>query len=457
MSPAPRPVAELLLRSQSDQRLWELATGGHPRAFTVLVQRHRGLFTVIAAGVVARSEVEDVIQEALARAWRALESGTQVDQPRAWLAAIVRRTAVEMVRSGSDTAGAEPDADVADPRWSEDSVHDRFEVRELLRALADLPENQRRVLVAAEIDGASRAQIAAAMQVSEGSVRALTHRARVHLRAAMTAIIPLPLLSRLLSTGTSAASSGMVETAGSLAGGTMLLKGGAVLLAVGAVGGGALHAVLGSGARDHVNSTALHHASALPGGPGRAAATPPAVRTAGALSALANGAMRTRRLDPPHAVDTVRSGLAGRSGRSATAGASLGDNVNASGGDAARGRQSSESSGRSSGDTSANGGSSDPATVLQPASAGESGDQNAAGSSPSGVTTSTSGDTPSAGSATTTTASTTPPGSGSSDSGSSDSGSSTSGSSGAGADGAVAPSTDSGGTSSMTEPSATNS
>lgn len=311
MSPAPRPITDVLLRSQSDERLWALAGAGHPRAFTVLLQRHIGLLTVIARSVAGPGEAEDVIQEGAARAWRALQAGAEVTNPRAWLAAIVRHAATESA-SRAVPGSTDPESEVIDPRWVEGSVHDRVEVRDLLRAIGELPDNQRRVLVAAEFDGASRTEIAAALQVSEGAVRQLTHRARLTLRAAMTALIPFPLLSRVLAGGSASLSSSVsLEAVSSFAGGTAVLKGGAVLLAVGALGGGAaLHAVLGGPSGQ---KTAAVHAGHGRSGHARGRVVTEASARGGAIpNAIDNAARLGRRPAGPFG----RAGAGGGSGGS---------------------------------------------------------------------------------------------------------------------------------------------
>ncbi|MBO0768723.1 MAG: sigma-70 family RNA polymerase sigma factor, partial [Solirubrobacterales bacterium] len=254
------PVSNLLLRTQSDARLAQLAADGHGAAFTMLVDRHWGLLHVVAARVVGRANIEDVTQEAVARAWRALLGGAVVEEPRAWLTAIVRNSAYEF--RGRDAAlHGPPSPELVDPRWAEGSVESRREVRELLESIAELPEPQRKALVGSELDGASRSELAEELGVSEGAVRQLVFRARSRLRVGLTALTPYPLavfFAREASNmagvtsaggaatagGAAAAGGGALSGSGSgLAGGSglaagLLSKGGATLVAAGALGGG---------------------------------------------------------------------------------------------------------------------------------------------------------------------------------------------------------------------------
>jgi RNA polymerase sigma factor (sigma-70 family) len=252
MSPLPT-LSDVLLRTQTDERLARLAGDGDEWAFAILVKRHRVLLIGLAAAVVGGQRSEDVVQQALLSAWAALTTGSELRNPRAWLAQIVRNTAY--TEYGRHRETAELDAsDVVDVR-AEKVLEQRIFVRELLEEIAALPEHQRKALLDTEVAGRSRRQIAADFGISEGAVRQLVHRARDSLRVAMTAITPYPLIgwisrrstgvalmhhaSRLAGGQGPARSAGAGPSAGATAvGGAALAKGGAVVLAVGAVGAG---------------------------------------------------------------------------------------------------------------------------------------------------------------------------------------------------------------------------
>src|SRR6476661_842070 len=129
--PIPSP-STVLLRTQSDERLVELARGGHERAFEAL-------------------------------------RGTDAPQEEMERRAVVRQT---------------------------------------LTGLAALPERQRAALLQIAVEGRSQEEVARELGVTEGAVRQLVHRARLTLRAAATAITPLPLATWAAG---AAASSGAVS------------------------------------------------------------------------------------------------------------------------------------------------------------------------------------------------------------------------------------------------------
>src|SRR6202000_762309 len=75
-----------LLAAQSDQRLVALARDGHERAFEALVQRYRRpLLRYCRSLRLSDTRAEDVLQQALLRAWLALSGGTEVRDVRPWL------------------------------------------------------------------------------------------------------------------------------------------------------------------------------------------------------------------------------------------------------------------------------------------------------------------------------------------------------------------------------------
>ena len=88
-------LATALLRTQDDERLAALASAGHAGAFDVLVARHERTLRGLARRLAGPDAAEDVTQQALLRAWAALQRGADVRHPRGWLHRIVRTTAID--------------------------------------------------------------------------------------------------------------------------------------------------------------------------------------------------------------------------------------------------------------------------------------------------------------------------------------------------------------------------
>jgi RNA polymerase sigma factor (sigma-70 family) len=239
--------SELFLRAQTDERLAALASDGHGRAFAVLIERHRRQLMAHARRLVGDQRGEDVVQDALLRAWRSLERGAEVRHVQAWLHRIVHNAAL----SDIERQARQPEPlyeQVVDRRSTAADAEHRLQVREVLVGVSALPERQRLALLGMELEGRSRRQLAAELGLSEGAVRQLVSRARDGVRAAMAAFVPFPLVTRFMkasgwigSTDGSAALHPAAEaTAISGIAAGAALKAGAAVLAVGALGGGLL-------------------------------------------------------------------------------------------------------------------------------------------------------------------------------------------------------------------------
>jgi RNA polymerase sigma factor (sigma-70 family) len=205
-SVAPPPAR---LRTLSEPTLVSLVAAGSDDAFAVLDARYRPRLERYASGFVpgGRADAEDVAQEALLRAVRALrrEGRAVPDAIGPWLYRITRNCALDLVAARRRAPVVADDADHGDP-LAEDAL-DAFERRQAIDALvADvhaLPPAQRSALVLRELGGASHIAIARELEVTVPAVKSLLVRARTGLksardRRAAAAWLPLPLLSRLL-------------------------------------------------------------------------------------------------------------------------------------------------------------------------------------------------------------------------------------------------------------------
>src|SRR3954451_17946074 len=184
--------SSVLLRTQSDDRLVDLARAGHERAFEAIVERYRGALLRASRRYLPEARAEDALQQAFISAWTALQRGDEVRDLRAWLYRIVHNTALNQLRvSGYDYA--ELDDALRGSEAPQEEMERRAVMRQTLTGLAALPDRQREALLRVAIEGRSQEEVARELGVTEGAVRQLVHRARLTLRAAATAITPLPL------------------------------------------------------------------------------------------------------------------------------------------------------------------------------------------------------------------------------------------------------------------------
>src|SRR3954452_14566766 len=187
-----------LLRTQSDERLVALARDGYERAFEAIVERYGKALLRASRSVLPHARAEDARQAALLAAWTALQRGDQVRELRPWLYRIVHHTSLNALRvSRYDYAALHEAARIADA--ADDELERRAVVRQTLASLAALPERQRQALLRTAVSGYSQEEVARDLGISDNAMRQLVHRARVTMRAAVTALTPAPLVTAAAS------------------------------------------------------------------------------------------------------------------------------------------------------------------------------------------------------------------------------------------------------------------
>ena len=249
-----------LLAAQSDARLVQLAADGHERAFEALVQRHRRPLLAYARKLLGSGpRAEDAVQQALLAAWLAIERGDEVRDAGAWLHRIVHNMALNLVR-GADREVVGVDSGHQTTEGPDATVEQRMSIREMLAGVAQLPPEQRYALLQTAVHGRSRDEVAVDLGLTTGAVRGLAYRARIALRAGLTAITPPPLLAWAAGGGVPGGAGAVAYLgARALPAGiaATLAKGGAAALTAGAV-------VAGVATVDHRSPTHRRHAVAAP-------------------------------------------------------------------------------------------------------------------------------------------------------------------------------------------------
>lgn len=128
-------------------------------------------------------EAEEVVQEALLRAFQHRQLLATEDDLMAWLTVVTGRLVIDRLRvRGRSTPVAEIPPSGRTSRDTADVVVAREEARRALDALEAMPGRQASVLWAREVEGLSYDDIGDRFGLSEPSVRSLLHRARRTLR-----------------------------------------------------------------------------------------------------------------------------------------------------------------------------------------------------------------------------------------------------------------------------------
>jgi RNA polymerase sigma factor (sigma-70 family) len=126
-------------------------------------------------------DAEDVVQESFVKAFRSLESFRGGD-PRVWLLAIVRNTAITLLRrrqrentSAWNETEPEPMDSNANP---ENALFENIRRRQVRKAIEQLPDEFRETLILRELEELSYKEIAAILNVPLGTVMSRLARAR---------------------------------------------------------------------------------------------------------------------------------------------------------------------------------------------------------------------------------------------------------------------------------------
>jgi RNA polymerase sigma-70 factor (ECF subfamily) len=180
--------------ARPDTELIEEAKQGSHAAFEALVRRYHERAYRAAYRVVRDPELaEDVLQEALLKAYRGIRQFELRSAFYTWLYRIVVNLALDRRRRQRSAQTVEWDDSVAgqfDPRAPVASSADpelasrRAEVLDLVSlGVQQLPDGQREVLLLREVEGLSYEEIAQTMRISKGTVMSRLHYARKKLVA----------------------------------------------------------------------------------------------------------------------------------------------------------------------------------------------------------------------------------------------------------------------------------
>lgn len=128
-----------------------------------------------------RDEALDCLQDVITSLWKFRKNLREVENMRAYCLTAISNRAIEMIRLYPPEESESDNNIPADDKT--DAFMERSEKVALLRkAISQLPENERKVIVMKAIKGMSGEEIAKATGLSHSNVRVLIHRARTKLK-----------------------------------------------------------------------------------------------------------------------------------------------------------------------------------------------------------------------------------------------------------------------------------
>ncbi len=174
----------------ADQLLVERVQQGDKRAFDLLVLKYQHkIIAVVHRYVRDSADVNDVVQEAFIKAYRALANFRGDSAFYTWMYRIAINTAKNhLISKGRRPPSSDVDIDDAEYYSGNDNLHDvdtpennlfRDELQTAVQnIIQNLPEDLRTAVTLREMDGLSYEEIADIMECPVGTVRSRIFRAR---------------------------------------------------------------------------------------------------------------------------------------------------------------------------------------------------------------------------------------------------------------------------------------
>ncbi len=180
------------MERHEERQLIQKAQAGDARAYAQLVETHAPFVYNLALRLLSvPQEADDLAQEAFLRAWQSLPSFRIEARFQTWLYRIVTNLCYNRLpHLKQELAALDPEEDVVLPakRPSPERQLVNVELRaDLHRAINDLPENYRLLIVLRHLQGMAYEEIAAVTDMPLGTVKTGIYRARQQLRLALAA------------------------------------------------------------------------------------------------------------------------------------------------------------------------------------------------------------------------------------------------------------------------------
>ncbi len=169
----------------NEQDIIRRAQKGDSEAFRTLVEGYQTQVYRLAARMCGESAADDVTQEAFVAAWRALPSFRGDCRFSTWLYRLTTNAAIDLLRREKRHRNADDitELELSDDGLSPQELAEQGETQEAVRrALGQLSEEHRQVLLLRYMQELDYGEIADALEISEGTVKSRISRAKGRLR-----------------------------------------------------------------------------------------------------------------------------------------------------------------------------------------------------------------------------------------------------------------------------------
>ena len=192
-------------RREADRELVLAVRDGDAAAYRGLVEQYQNrVYSMVYGMVRNREDARDITQDAFVKAYRNLDSYRLESSFYTWLYRIAMNRAIDHLRRKKRRPTAEFDDAIAkrdatggiDETHHVDSPSRSLERKQLYKrimdAMEELTEDQRQVVLLREMEGLSYKEIAAVMDIPEGTVMSRLYYARKRLQKLLESDAPSP-------------------------------------------------------------------------------------------------------------------------------------------------------------------------------------------------------------------------------------------------------------------------
>ena len=176
------------MRGDNDHDLLEKAKSGDGKAFGKIVERHTGVVYAAVRSILGnREDIDDAVQEAFIRIYRGLPSFSGRSSLSTWIWSVARNHTINVrSKERDDIISLEKTAEIASNRLGPEAEYARRRAAEDIEwLLSGLEGNYRQVIELRYLAGKKYNEIAGMLDLPEGTVKTLIHRARIRMKKMM--------------------------------------------------------------------------------------------------------------------------------------------------------------------------------------------------------------------------------------------------------------------------------
>ncbi len=196
-----------MVEAFDEKLLIERSSSGDREAFRGLVEQYQSRIMRLVSQIVrSREDAEDIVQESFVKAYLSLESFRGQSSFYTWLYRISYNMAIDFKRKIARRGGdgveleevdkAKHFGSVPSVEIPSDSLTRKEQGASISKALAELSEEHKTVIVLREVDGLSYDEIARITGVSKGTVMSRLHYARKRMQSSLQEFAPEAFKSR---------------------------------------------------------------------------------------------------------------------------------------------------------------------------------------------------------------------------------------------------------------------